>query len=410
MLTSSRRSQNLALSAIAGLYLGVIIYGLFVEGLFAPLGRDFLAFWSAGYVANTMGYSKVYDLEALGKIQATFTSSQKSFLTIPSPFLPVFIVPFRIFALLPPEASFFLWSSLNLFLLIYYLSVLSRKFTSRREKKGLLLMLLLAFPTFYSFYCGQINVWLVICLGEFMRAYLERKPLKAGVYLAGLLLKPQTLILLLPFLLLKGEIKALGGFTLAALALLALSILIGGQEGLKELFLLWLRYAKGLPTTGPEAMINWRMLLVHLSTHLSPTIGWVIAGMGMALTAGLTFYLWKKLPPNDSEAFVVAFLGTIAATLAITWHSHFHLGMLLFPPIIWLYHTKIFPQSLFYVWVFAPIATLFLIYVVGALAQIAKITLPLYWGGFLLGSCFLALNLCFLIWSVKTLSIKANAD
>ena len=243
-----------------------------------------------------------------------------------------------------------------------------------------------------------------------MRAYLEKKPLKAGVYLAGLLLKPQILVLIIPFLLLRGEVKVLGGFALVALVILTLSILLSRQEGLKELLLLWLKGAKGLPTTGPEIMMNWRMLLVHLSTFLSPTIGWVIAGLGMVLTAALTFYLWKKLPPNDGEAFVVAFLGTIAATLTITWHSHFHLGMLLLPPIIWLYHTNIFPKNLFYAWVFTPTATFFLIYLIGALAQITKITLPVAWGGFILGSCFLALNLCFLIWAVKTVSLKMNAS
>jgi len=405
MLTSLRRRQNLALSAIAGLYLGIVIHSLLFEGLFAPLGRDFLAFWSAGYVASTMGYSKVYDLEALGKVQASLTPlPQYKSCTMAYLFLPVFTTIFHLFALLPPEASFFLWTSLNFFLLIRFF----RKFILHQEKKGLWPVFLLAFPTFQNFYWGQINVWLVICIGEFIRAYLERKPLKAGVYLAGLLLKPQTLILLLPFLFLKGGIKVLEGFALAALALLALSLLIGGQEGLKGLVLIWLKGAKGMPSITPESMMNWRMLLVHLSTFFSPTIGWAVAGLGMALTVALTFYLWKKLPPDDSEAFVVTFLGTIAATLAFAWHSHFHLGMLLFPCIIWLYNSEIFPQSLFYAWVFIPPATVFFIYLLGALAQIAKITLPMGYGGLILGSCFLAFNLCFLIWSVKMVSTKLN--
>ena len=58
-------------------------------------------------------------------------------------------------------------------------------------------------PVFLNFFFGQVNLWLLICAGEFFRAFLSAKPLKAGLFLGGWLLKPQLLILIIPFLLIQ---------------------------------------------------------------------------------------------------------------------------------------------------------------------------------------------------------------
>ncbi|MCS7286494.1 MAG: DUF2029 domain-containing protein, partial [Anaerolineae bacterium] len=183
----ARERLNLILAAIASFYLAIIAYFLYASVPLAPVGADYIIFWSAGYVANFMGYDRIYDLDLLTKVQVAFVPVLKD-LDFPLIFfyLPAFVLPFQAFALLPPVLSFLLWSLLNFLALVLYLAFFARKASA--SEKGLLVMLLLSLPVFYNFFWGQVNVWLVICVGEFMRALWEDRPWKAGAWLAGLLL------------------------------------------------------------------------------------------------------------------------------------------------------------------------------------------------------------------------------
>lgn len=395
-----REQRNLALAAIAGFYLILIANNLLTGGFFVPFGLDFIVFYSAGYVGGTVGWNRIYDVGLLSKVQASFVPALER-LALPHPFLylPVFAIPFRLLALLPPVPSFLLWIFLNLLAMIYYLRFLMREASLSKEERGVLIMLLLSFPVFHNFSFGQIEVWLLICVGEFMRAFLGGKPWRAGVWLAGLLLKPQTLILIIPSLLLRKEFKVVGGFVSSSLALLTLSTLMSDFEGIRDLLALWFSFRGGAFITLQKCMMNWRAIQLHLSSFTSPATGWTVTGIGMVLTAALAFYLWIKNPLNFRENFAIALLGTLAATMTLAWHSHFHMGMLLLPPLIYL--IRIIPASLLDVWVFAPPAFLFFTYFAGALIRAAGHALPEAYGCLILGSCLFFLNLSLLLWCVR---------
>ncbi len=393
----ARERRNLALAALLNFYLITAAYNLLVLGPFiSGLGLDFLTFWSAGYLGGSAGYSKIYNVELLMKVRTSFISTMERFSPHPFLYLPVFALPFRIFALLPPLLSFSLWTFLNLLALVFYVKFFVKRMALSGDGKWPFIMLLFSYPVFQNFYFGQVGVWLLICIGEFIRALLGGKPWRAGVWLAGLLLKPQILVLLILPMLLYRDFRVIGGFAFGALFLLFLSALVGGSEGLSGMVSLWLNAGKGAFEAGQGNMMNWRMLGLHLSALTSPFLGWTVAGLGMALTGALAFYLWVKL---YRKAFIIALLGVLAATMAIAWHSHFHTCMLLIPPLICL--GKVIPNSLLDIWVFGPPITTFLIYFAGALARITGLSLPAGYGGPILGSCFLALNLILLFWAIK---------
>ncbi|MGQ9457037.1 MAG: glycosyltransferase family 87 protein [Anaerolineae bacterium] len=398
--------RNLALSALLGFYAGLTLYTLVTEGPWVTVGGDFLAFWSAGYLANTEGYVRVYDPNLLGALQRAFVPPGEPYWVRPVFFLPVFILPFQAFALFDPWAGYIVWNVLNLAILVGYLRFLARQSDPMYPPKGLLLALLFSYPVFNSFLWGQVSVWLTLCVGELLRAFLKGRALRAGAWMTGLLLKPQTLPLLIPALLALGKLRVLGGVVLGSLLVLTLSILmLGGTTGVDRLLDLISLNAKPLGMTGIASvnMTNWRTFGLHLSNLTSPTVGWGIAGVGMALTVAAAGYLWVRARPMGEDALVIALLGTLAATGAFTWHSHIHTEMILLPPLVYLGARKALPQKVLDLWVFAPPGILFLTYLTGAVGRVTGLSLPMGYGAFVMGGSFLALNLYLLAWAAHRL-------
>ncbi len=397
--------QNLALVAIFVIYLGQVTWSLISGGpLAGSIGADFRAFWSAGYIANTSGYARVYDLARLAEVQkqiAPPSDPSIAFEVAPVGLLPIFVTIFQVFALIPVTTSFTIWSILNLVGFFLYIWFFLHKLEVPAWQR-LAIMGLLAFPSYQNLYAGQINLLLLICVGEFIRQVIEMREFRAGLWLGGLILKPQLLILVGPVLLLQRKWKLLGGFSTTIFAALVASFLLGKAAGLIGLFDILTKFSTGLPYIAPENMMNWRMVGLRLSTFLPSTISWGIAAAGTAGTLVLTYFLWRKPLPSFSPDFLIVFTGTLAATLAVTWHSHNHMAMVLIPPMLYLYAKKTLPDKLFNWWIF------------GLLFIIEFLTLPIKLLGLdqynalpgLVGFCMLTFNLIFLVWAWNATKLK----
>ena len=76
------------------------------------------------------------------------------------------------------------------------------------------------------------------------------------------------------------------------------------------------RWGEGNAVTAPETMINWRMVGVYVSTLTkSTTVGWIITGLGIALTVSAVHFLLKRRLAYGSPEWVVTMLGVFSATL-----------------------------------------------------------------------------------------------
>jgi hypothetical protein len=399
--------QNLTLAALLAFYLSQFGFELYKNNLYFQIGSDFMAFWSAGHIANTEGYEHVYDLTVLKRVEKQIVpvpkDSDKKLSPFPAAFLPIFIWPFQVFALFPPKISFWLWTVLNLSALILYLRFFTKEIAPDSNTNRLLILLMLSYPVYLNLYWGQINVWLVICVGEFMRATLRGKALYSGLWLGGLLLKPQTLILIIPCLIFKRAWKTLGIFGFASGILVASSIGLAGLYGLSNLVSLWLDYVTGLPTNSPEGMMNWRMLGLQLSAFTNPTIGWSIAITGMLITAGGWLLLLLKTYPVSSPKTAILILGTLAATNLITWHSHLHMLMLMLPLLIYLITQNQLPYRQVLFFVLAPPIMLIIIFILALLVMLGLIQL-FGFGRIIMGLVGFIINLYLLVWASKALN------
>lgn len=402
--------KNLALFALLIYYLIQIGLALYVNNLFNTMGSDFLGFWTTGHIANTKGYTHIYEADLVSRIQKPYheiIESNNDYAPILTAFFPVFGVPFQFLAMLGPKLAFTIWSLLNLLVLVFYIPFFTKDLTRNRIPPKLLALLICAYPVFLNTFWGQINIWLLVCMGEFIRNTRHKKPFVGGLWLAGMIAKPQTLILLIPALLVKRAWKELAGFTTGALTILAFSLYLVGVQGLKELLDVWLGFASGLPTNAPEHMVNWRMIMVQLSLIISPEIGLGTAIVGILTTLIAVFLIWPKGVTVSSDKFLVTLPGLMAATAAVTWHSHIHMMMVLIPSLAYLAEQKILPTKILNYWVFGPPITLML--ACFCLLLVKFRFLPEFgYEGILLGLWGLIFNLLVLGWAVRRARLPLN--
>lgn len=220
--------------------------------------------------------------------------------------------------------------------LYFFLHKLTGQKGINRKQATLLISLTLIYPVFINFIVGQVEVFLVICCGEFVRHSLKKRSLMAGIWLGGLLIKPQILILVIPALLLMKNWKVFAGFLASAISLLLLSTMLSGLNSLQNLILMWSTYIPRNSSNSPFAMANWRMLAENINIWTGSSFGWIPAGAGMLFTLIIWFLLCKNRYEFGSGQWIANFLALLVASCAFTWHSHIHMGMVIIPFLIYL--------------------------------------------------------------------------
>lgn len=392
-LHKENKLENLILVAILAYQLTQVLFNLISNGLFNNLGGDYLSFWSSGHIANTKGFSYVYELKTQATVQQLYAPTGEKFGVSPTAFFPAFIIPFQLMALLSPGISFSLWTLINLAVLFLYLK--NRLLINLPGKYLWTTMLIV--PVFQNTYYGQVEVWLMIFISEYLIASKQGKLFKSGVWLGLLMLKPQLLILIIPYLFLTKSWGTLAGFFTTSLIVLTSSLTLIGISGLIQLKNLWLDFSVGLPSNAPEVMMNWRMMGHHIGEIISPPAGGIVIILGSIFTLFLCIRLLHSHHLNNEyPSLVIPLFGIFSATLAITWHSHIHMAMILIPFFFVLLEQDIFPVKLFKAWVVTPYITyvtavLFLILnILGIMPTINAL------GALMIGTCMLTFNLLFL--------------
>ena len=406
--------QNLILVVVFIFYLFQFGFLIFKDGFLRGYGVDYLAFWSAGKIADDKGYAEIYDLENLRLIQTQVLEDRGilvkgdklNFSPFPAAIFSIFHLPFQFLSRVDPMQSYWIWTIINLAVLIGYLIFFVRKVQNNNSplssNRKMLLIMLLSFPVFVSLMEGQVEVFLLVCTGEFIRYALIKKPLPSGLWLGGLLLKPQILIIIIPLLLLQKNWKVILGFFASSILILGISLLLSGFKGMISLIRLWTQFSAGIATSSPEAMINWRMI----AENLNSPFGWVIAILGMTLSLIAVIFLVKNNYAFGTSHWVMIMLGVFSATLVITWHSHYHMAMVLIPFLIFCSLSKMLSEKISLFWaVMTPLMLIALTIISIFVLALTKLSF-IYNGGLLLGLSGFLLNLAILIFALRFFHIK----
>ena len=353
----------------------VFIYGSFLS----TYGVDYFAYWSTGKIADQKGYSEIYDLNYLRSVQTQELESlgvlsitdDSSTWIITAAYLSFFILPFQFLSKIDLVYGYWLWTILNLIILVGYLVFFMRRILPESGSivngLKLLIPILISFPVLSSIFNGQVNVLLLVCAGEFIRNAVRKKSILSGLWLGGLLVKPPSLILIIPIILILRNWKVLMGFVASSGIILLTSFILSGSAGIKAMINLWIGSGSsvGISTSNPQAMINWRMVGLNLNNLLNTSLGWVITSLGMVLTVLALFFLIKQIPPLGSPSWVITMLGAFSATLAITWHAHQHMSMVLIPFLVYASLNKLLPEKTIFSWAIVTQVVLFGMAIVG---------------------------------------------
>jgi len=256
--------------------------------------------------------------------------------------------------------------------LIYFLTRISKHFSTTHLSALALVSVMVSYAVYSNILYGNLELFLVIAAGEFILCSLAGKEFCAGLWLGLLLVKPQLLVLVIPALLLTRYWRLLSGLMMTSFVIWGLSTLLTGLSGFLSLLRLWFFYAPGKEIFSPNGMANWRMLATNINAWTSSSFGWIIAGAGMIATLVLWFRLCRHKYPFGSVQWVLNFGAIFAASLAFTWHSHIHMGMVLIPFLLVLLATnhssaKRLAMDL---WVFSYPAVLMVTYLIALLLMI----------------------------------------
>jgi hypothetical protein len=245
-------------------------------------------------------------------------------------------------AWLPLRYAYLLWSLLNLTFLGVGVRLLAKEILPWDWRLSLGVSLTFV-PTLLCFLQGQDSLLLLLLVVLSFSALRHSRGFAAGCWLGLALFKFQLALPLALVLVVTqsrnvrtGLVK---GFSLAALALAALSVAISGWS----LFLVYpkfLLHLKAQPFAGivPQAMANFRGL-IYLLFHSDQSSGAVIS-LSILCAAALIMTLlgWKKMGrDNDNnnsnnDDFDLAFANTVTFALMVSYHLNPHdLSLLLLP-------------------------------------------------------------------------------
>ncbi|MGW8251087.1 MAG: glycosyltransferase family 87 protein [Anaerolineales bacterium] len=376
--------------------LALSVYSFKAVNLCAYMGTDYRGYYTSALIARQHGFAAVYDHDLQREYQGglahpcapqTLPPMQR----VSMPYLPLFVLLFLPLSFLGFTPGYLVWVGLNLGVLVFYLLRYS-KALGLSPTAFRLLQWVVCLPVIANLYLGQVNVFLLVCLGEFSLGLIQQRPRRSGLWLSGLLVKPHTLILLLPGLLLSRRWAALRGFLAGALLVVGSSIALAGLDGVRASLELAAEFAGPLIRTA-ASMMNWRAMALNLSAYLPAWSAWSVAGAGMALVIGLVLYLWLRHGYYSKTGSVLIILATWAGTLTLAWHSHFYLLVPLVPLLLYLDEVGVLPLSMRAAWLLGPALWYILVYALDPSS--AR-------NGFGVG--MLALSLILLVWAAGRLT------
>jgi hypothetical protein len=327
---------NIVLIAVnAGLWIIAAYQKLFVAA-------DFTSFYTGFYMVRVGEGANLYDPALQSSYQQQFMGGltfEGGVLLFPNP--PFVAILFSPISLLPLESAFYLWSLIELGLLIWCLISLNRLFSywDKRERILLITTILAFWPLTYTFLLGQFSLFLLIGWLQVYIAMRNSKLTAAGLWMVILSIKPHTL--LIPGMMTLNKRYWRMAVT-AAIAGVILFIFTSLIIGLKP----WLQYIRSLQELGssfgklgvhPNTEFTIRGVLSNILGNargeLTNTISLIILLFGMIFV----WYLWRKGEPQDSPKFVLYFAFTILLSVFLSLHLNPHDSLILVVPAALFY-------------------------------------------------------------------------
>lgn len=290
-----------------------------------PIGTDFIAFWTASQIALSGSPAKVYDVAThLAAQRAAFGGSSLHL----EPFLypPVFLLVCLPLALLSYGWALLVWLTLTGALMLAALGRFARDN----------LATVLSFPALWLNVAHGQNGFLTTALLAGGAAYLETRPVLAGVLFGGLIYKPHFLPMVLVVLLARWRLRAALAVAGSATALCGLSMAVFGIDT-------WRGFGAGSALARRELEEGlagyYKMQSLFAAVRLfggSVTAAYAAQGLLAVLAAATLAWICRRA--DDPRAIGAALAS--AALLASPYLLVYDL-VLLAIPLLWVWQTAL---------------------------------------------------------------------
>ena len=341
------------------------------RGYFEYIGVDYRLWYSTGLIIRNHGIQNIYNYDLQGYYQRqlfdTYSIPNRAsmdFWPLPLPYLSVFTLPMVLLTLLEPMPGFVIWTVINLGVAYYFLSRFIGK-SHLNLPRIYILIIFFSFPFLLNTLFAQVNLLLLISVGEFIVNLRDSKNRTAGGWLTGLLIKPQLLLLLIPGLIYLRKWKILAGFAIGGLLVVLGSLLLVGFSGSFD-------YASTI-LNWPSVLGDSGMNLLALSTNLNKFLPDIISKT-LILFLYLLFLLliiinWIDYRINyEKSSFEALLLATFLTTFTLSPHSNVYMAIMIIPLGFILLDKKILSERLAFYWCLFPVVLFLLVgtYSVGA--------------------------------------------
>lgn len=354
---------TLSLMALIG-YILFTFHQVSLRGWFEYVGCDFRTYYASGQLFRDYGPRAMYDLtlhEVYQKVlydrYAVYTEGWSTpFYVLPTPYLPVFMLPFVGLSFLPPFTAFLVWEGANALATWGYLWLWTKRLGLRGCTRLMVItVIFLGVQNFYNLFFSQTNLILMVAVGEALHNLMEGREGRAGLWLTLGLIKPQAILLLALVLFVLRGWRFRVGFVVGALLIGGSSWAMLGWQGVRDYAAILSSYTPVLRIGG----ITWMSLVDNLvlfgfDRSLALEIGLVV----VILILGVWLYtLWLGEHHLSRQMDLAEiFLLTLAAQMVVALHGHVHQALALAVP--WMVYLKDkdapTPWYVFITWVIVP--------------------------------------------------------
>lgn len=344
--------------------LAVVGYALFSyqqisqRGFFEYIGIDFRLFYASGQIIRDYGFDAVYDVNLQTQYQLPLYdgySRYKDGLSLPFwalqiPYIPFFLVIFIIPSYFSPLGAFLGWVIFNITFTIIYLYIWVKRLADKSKNRTelfLVIIIFLSIQNFLNTIMGQVNLILMVSIGESLFNLMRGKYFNAGLWLTLGWIKPQMVLLLCLVSLIQRNWHYIVGFLSGSLIIGAVSIALGGWKGIEGVF----STLRNWPTILRSSGITWLSAVDHLVMQgISTTLAYIL-GITLVLVVFIAyiriiqkFYIISKnsfTKPVENILWSEMFLATLATQSIVMPHGNVHMTLALAVPwLVYLYLTQ----------------------------------------------------------------------
>ena len=323
---------------IIGFYIAIWI-GSASEKLFS--GSDFYSIFNTIVTMKT-GYSGIFiksDIMSLFKngILGGLVDNGVYLLQYP-PFVALIFLPL---SFLPFNIAFYIWTLAQVGLLICIIYIFNRLlFDWYKQERLFMTVTLLAFwPLAITFILGQFSLVILFIIVQLYMALSNSKKLTAGIWLALMIIKPQTVLIPGIISIQKRYIRTAVSFIFTSITIVLITTIIFG-------FRSWYKYTQLILSSShqfenfgfaPKIEYTLRGLLTGIFGNSQSQLINIISIIFLFFGILSAWFLWLKDIPPDSPSFKLRFSFIISLSVFLSLHLYPHDSLILVLPAALFY-------------------------------------------------------------------------